>query len=263
MPQILQSKNLATKFRMLVEIAGNQPNIQQKLIAEKVGVTPQAISDYISQLLSDGFISSGGRSQYKVTQEGVNWMIEMTRELKEYASYVEKAITNVAICAAVADVSISRGQLVGLKMKDGVLLATDKASEGARGTAISDADVGEDVGVSNIEGIVELTKGHIMILKVPGIEKGGSKKVDFDILKTQRMEGLMIGAIGLEALSVLKKIAIEPDCFYGVEAAIVEAARSGLSSVVVCVDDQVPNFIQRLENEKLEYSLLDISSDNK
>ena len=117
MPKTLQSKNLATKFQILVEIAANQPNIQQKLIAEKIGVTPQAISDYIPQLLNDGFVSSNGRSQFTLTQEGVNWIIEMTRELKEYVSHVENAITNVTVCAAVADMAISRGQMVGLMMQ--------------------------------------------------------------------------------------------------------------------------------------------------
>lgn len=258
MTQVLHNKNLATRFQILIEIAANQPNIQQKLIAEKIGVTPQAISDYIAQLLNDGFISSSGRSRYTITQEGVNWIIEMTRELKEYISSIEKAITNVAVCAAIADMKITCGQIVGLRMQDGILLATETLSHGAKGIAISDAEAGEDVGISNIEGIVELTKGHVTILKVPGIGKGGSNSVDYNTLKAQLLKDSLAGAIGLEALSVFKKIDIEPHYFYGVEEAIVEAARSGLSTIVVCVEEQVPSFIQRLETEKLGYSLSDV-----
>ena len=34
MAQILKSKKAATKFQILVEIAANQPNIQQKKVAK-------------------------------------------------------------------------------------------------------------------------------------------------------------------------------------------------------------------------------------
>ncbi len=59
MVEILRNKNLTTKFQILVEIASKQPNIQQKDIAKKLKITPQAVSDYIKQLLKDGFPISG------------------------------------------------------------------------------------------------------------------------------------------------------------------------------------------------------------
>jgi predicted transcriptional regulator len=42
MPQVPWNKNLATKSQILVEVAANQPNIQQRAIANKLDVTPQA-----------------------------------------------------------------------------------------------------------------------------------------------------------------------------------------------------------------------------
>ena len=50
MVEILRNKNLATKFQILAEIANGSPNMQQRDIAAKLGVTPQAISDYMGQL---------------------------------------------------------------------------------------------------------------------------------------------------------------------------------------------------------------------
>lgn len=47
---ILQNKNSASRFQILVEIATHGPGISQKSIAAKLGFTPQAISDYIHQL---------------------------------------------------------------------------------------------------------------------------------------------------------------------------------------------------------------------
>jgi putative transcriptional regulator len=118
--EILQNKNSATRFQILVEIADSGPGIQQKSIAGKLGVTPQAISDYIRQLVNDGLVLSTGRSQYKVSAKGVNWMLKVLRELRSYGSLVEQAVTNITVCAAIAEDDIQPGQDVGLKMKDGL-----------------------------------------------------------------------------------------------------------------------------------------------
>lgn len=259
MARVLRNKNLATKFQILVEIAANQPNIQQKLIASNIGVTPQAISDYISQLIKDNLIASDGRSRYTVTKEGVDWILGLARELKDYSAFVEKAITNISVCTAIAETQLSRDQFVGLKMKNGLLFASDDIGNSARGIAVSDAAKGSDVGISNIEGIVNFQKGYITIIEIPDIAKGGSCGTNLKQLAKLLPSGSIIGAIGLESLSALRMIEIEPQYFYGVEAAIIEAARSGLSPIVVCVDDQIPALTQRLQVEKLDYRILDSS----
>jgi putative transcriptional regulator len=76
MVEILQNKNAATRFQILVEIAASGPNIQQKNIAARLGVTPQAISNYIQQLVEDDLIVSTGRSHYRVGTKGVNWILK-------------------------------------------------------------------------------------------------------------------------------------------------------------------------------------------
>ncbi|RLG22876.1 Crp/Fnr family transcriptional regulator, partial [Methanosarcinales archaeon] len=54
MVEVLHRKKDITKFQILVEIAAHQPNIKQKKIAEKIGVTPQAVSEYIKELIEEG-----------------------------------------------------------------------------------------------------------------------------------------------------------------------------------------------------------------
>src|SRR4030042_2338589 len=152
-PQLLRNKNLATRFQILIEIAANQPYIQQKDIANRIGVTSQAVSDYISKLEKDGWISSQGRSRYRVTNEGVNWVLKALRELQEYSTDAERAITNINTWAAVADIDLKKGQTVGLVMKQGLLFATTYASKGAHGTATHSARKGEDAGITGLEGI--------------------------------------------------------------------------------------------------------------
>ena len=133
MSQVLRSKNLATKFQILVEIAASQPDIQQKDIARRLDITPQAVSEYIKDLTKDGSLTSDGRSHYRVTREGVDWVLKMARELQDYCTSVGRAITNITVCTAVADSDLSCGQAVRLRMEGGLLLASEPVDGGARG----------------------------------------------------------------------------------------------------------------------------------
>ena len=112
MAQVLHNKNLATRFQIMVEIAANQPNIQQKDIATKIGVTSQAVSDYISKLEKDGWITSEGRSRYHITKEGINWMLKSLRQLQQYSNSAERVLTNITTWAAIAAVDLDKNQTV-------------------------------------------------------------------------------------------------------------------------------------------------------
>jgi putative transcriptional regulator len=263
MVEILQNKNSATRFQILVEIAASGPNIQQKSIAVKLGVTPQAISDYIHQLVKEELVVSTGRSHYKVGAKGVNWMLKVLRELRSYASLVEQAVTNITVCAAIAEGDIKRGQIVGLKMKNGLLFAIGQPDGGARGMAVSSVNQGEDVDISNIEGLVEMTRGKVTILQVPGIQKGGSRQVDREQLQAQVNNNKQLGAIGIEALVSLRRVAVEPRYLYGVTEAAIEAAKCALSFTIVCTDDAIPELIKRLQDEGLNYDLIDLRLKNR
>jgi len=257
MAHILQSKNLATRFQILVEIAANQPTIHQKSIASKLKVTPQAISEYMSQLEDDGWVISSGRSKYQVTQEGINWVLKMLRQMDAYADYVRDAITQVTICAAVADEDLAKGQPVALIMKDGLLTAIPYAGHGARGLATSDAKRGADIGISGIEGIVEFEKGRITILKIPDIQNGGSRMIASEQMQQALAKADLVGAIGIESVVALKRLGIESQYTYGVIEAAVEASRTGRSFLIICTPDSLPELVSRLENEKIEYRIID------
>jgi putative transcriptional regulator len=145
MTEILQDKAAATKFQILVEIAAGQPDIQQKDIAKRLNVTPQWVSEHILKLVEDGWVISEGRSKYRVTADGIDWLLKVMREMRNYFTMVERTARNLTVCAAVADCVLSEGQPVSLVMKDGLLLAGVFDGEGARGIAVSDAREGEDV----------------------------------------------------------------------------------------------------------------------
>ena len=83
MIEVLRNKNQTTRVQILAEIANSGPHIQQRDIAKKLGITPQAISDYIGQLVKDGLLTLDGHSKYRVTHEGVNWIIKVLKELEK------------------------------------------------------------------------------------------------------------------------------------------------------------------------------------
>lgn len=262
MIQVLRSKNVATRFQILVEIALSQPRINQRDIAQKLEVTPQAISDYIKELLREGLLASEGRARYRLTKEGVDWFVSMARQLRNYLTSVGQAINNISVCTAIAAGDLSEGQPVGLAMKDGLLFATALIGNGAGGVTVSPARKGQDVGVANVTGVIELEMGTVTVCKVPGIERGGSQNVDLVCLRTKVEGSRLVGAIGLEALVILRRIGVEPGYFYGVTEAVIEAAHCGQSSLVVAVDTETPGLLKRLEEEALDHEILDLRIDS-
>jgi putative transcriptional regulator len=255
---ILRSKKEITKFQILVEIAAHQPDVMQKEIADRIGITPQAVSEYVKDLVSQGLLYSDGRVRYRVTKNGVEWVLERAIELKKYARFVmEDIVSHVSVATAIARERFTRGQAVSLKMENGLLYAGTEGE--VTGTTISDAEEGEDVGVTDLKGMIGFPPVNITICKVPRVEKGGSRSVDYEMLKKQSKEKPYIAAIGVEALVSLRKISVQPNILFGAKESVVEAAFHGLSSLVVSVDEEVPSLLNRLEAEGLNYEVVDLS----
>jgi len=259
MAQILKSKNLATKFQIMVEIAAHQPTIQQKDIAPRLGITSQAVSEYVKELIKDGWLSSEGRSQYKVTREGVDWILQMSRQLHSYAWFVSKVVADISTTPAIADSDLSAGQAASLYMKDGLLFASDVIrGKGAKGIAVTEAKKGQDVGIRNVEGVIKLEPAKLTMGKVPNVQDGGSRSTDLVRLKREVKEARLVGAMGTEALVSLMQIGVKPDYVHGVREAAIEAAYCGLPFLIVCSEDKVSILVQRLEEENLNYQIVDL-----
>jgi putative transcriptional regulator len=260
MIKILQTKSGVTKFQVLIEIAAHQPDVKQKEIATKIGITPQAVSEYIKDLVTDGLIITEGRVRYRITKEGVEWVLENAIEMKKYALFVmEDIISHVSTWTAITTEEVKEGQQVYLKMEKGLLYVSRAENTGASGNVISDASVGEDVGVTSLQGLIDMENATITICKVPRVGRGGSRKVELERLKMLANSKPYIAAIGVEALIALRKVGIIPNVMFGTNESVIEAAYHGLSSLVVSVDEQVSLLLSRLETENLEYELVDLT----
>lgn len=255
---ILRSKKEITKFQILVEIAGHQPDVMQKEIAQRIGITPQAVSEYIKDLVSEGYLFSDGRMRYRITKNGVEWVLERAIELKKYARFVmEDIVSHVSVATAIARGRFKKGEAVSLMMENGLLYAGTDGD--VTGITTSDSELGEDVGVTDLKGMISFPQVNITICKVPRVEKGGSRSVDLKMLKSRSIDKPYIAAIGVEALISLRKISVQPNILFGAKESVVEAAFHGLSSLVVSVDEEVPSLLNRLEAEGLNYEVVDLS----
>lgn len=257
MIRFLQNKGIATKLQILIEVAAGQPSVQQKDIAKKLEITPQWVSEYMLEFVEEGMVVSEGKSKYRVTAEGVDWILKLLREMGDYFDMAEKVIRDITVCAAIAGNDLASGQQVGLTMKDGVLLASHYAEGGAKGIALTDAKTGQDIGISNIEGIVEFKQGKVTILKIPGIHKGGSRNVDLNILRTKIGDNKVVGAIGAEAVTTLKQVGIVPRYIFGVNKVAVEISQCGLAMVITCVDNEIPPLTKVLDEKNINYQIVE------
>ncbi|RXE57077.1 Crp/Fnr family transcriptional regulator [Methanoculleus taiwanensis] len=255
---ILRSKREATRFQILVEIAEHQPAVRQQEIAEKLGVTPQAVSEYIRELVDEGFVAAHGRGRYEVTKSGVEWVLRNAEALEAYARHVTKdIIQQVAVWTALARDEIRKGDRIGVYMQDGWLYATLQEKT-AMGEATMDARPGEDVGVSHLEGIIEHREGLIHVCKIPRVERGGSRKVSSTLLRSAIDRAEMVAAVGLESYVALKKAGCEPDMFFGSREGVVEAAFHGRECAILIVDEEFTDFLKRLETAGLAYTIHDL-----
>jgi putative transcriptional regulator len=255
---ILRSKREVSRLQILVEIAEHQPAVRQQEIAEKLGVTPQAISEYIRELVDEGMVSASGRGNYEVTKTGIEWVLTNAESLEVYARHIRRdIIQQVFVWTAIAAEDLSEGEEVGVFMKNGFLYAAKKP-QSATGTVTADAKKDEDVGVARLNGIIEHKEGTVRVCKVPRVQHGGSRRViQKKLLEAVNGAG-MVAAVGLEAYIALKAAGKKPDLFFGAREGVIEAAFHGIDCAIIIVDEEFTDFLKRLESVGLSYVIHDL-----
>lgn len=256
---VLQSKRNATRYQILVQVAEHQPAVSQQEIADAIGITAQAVSDYLRDLIEQGYVEKHGRGRYEITKEGVDWLISQTDELRGFVQHVaEEVIGQVDIETAIARTAISEGDTVTLTMQDGVLRAVSEGVGNATAVAVTSAEPGQDVGVTNFEGVLEYDLGTVTIVAVPTVQNGGSTAVDPDEITPIEDDHDLVAVAGTEALATARCLEIEPDIRYGSHNAVEEAATKGQSVLLVATTDELSSHTDRLREENIGYEVLDV-----
>ncbi|MFC4449253.1 winged helix-turn-helix transcriptional regulator [Halorussus aquaticus] len=260
MADVLENKRTATRFRILAEIAERQPAVSQGEIAEAVGVTSQAVSEYIRALVEDGLVEKEGRSRYTVTKEGVDWLLQEATDVRRYADHVtDDVLGNVQEDAAIATGDVSEGDSVTLSLRDGLLHATPGEEGPATGVATTDAEAGGDVGVTGFEGIIDFDPGTVTIFQVPPVRSGGSSVTDAETLTDACESADLVVATGVEAVVALRRADADPATTFAAGEVAAEAAGRGLDAVVVSTADHVGRVTDALRDANVAYEVTELA----
>lgn len=256
MVDVLDNKRSATKFRVLVEIADRQPAVNQGEIAEAVGVTSQAVSEYIRELVDVGFVEKEARSRYRVTKEGVDWLFQQASDVRRFADHVtEDVLGSMQEDAAFATAAVESGDTVSLSVVDGLLHAEPGDEGPATGVATTDAEAGAVVGVTGFAGIIDLEPGDVTVFQVSPIR---SKHPEGSDALADAADGAdLVAAAGVEAVAAIRASGHEADVTFAAGEVAADAANRGLDVAVVATTDLAGRVTDALRDAGLSYEVDD------
>ncbi len=255
---LLRNKGELTKFQILAEVLRNQPHVKQKDISDALGVTVQAVSKHFKKLVKEGFLETGvKRANYKLTLKANKKLEEYLASLERYVHTVKRELKVERVWPAIASKKVKAGEHVCLVMREGVLYAVpqhERASM-ASGIAVTDAEQGEDVGLINLKGEVELEQGKILIVRLPSINEGGSKAVDIAKVRKlyEEFKPHRVGVMGTVGRAVLNRLEVKADIEFGISRASALAALRGLKVFVLGVGRMVNRIVDEIETTNFKY----------
>lgn len=264
--RLLRDVREATELLLLLEVTTHR-HTRMKSLADKLGLSVQAVSGYVREMTEAGLVSRQ-EGVYTATVRGVDRLHEGFKELRDFVdrSYAEMSILERTPALAGADVR--EGDRVGLIMEDGVLVAYPGREAASRGRALHGAREGEDVAIVDLEGIVDLEPGTIVLLRLPGVAQGGTHRVDLEAAREAVRKAAVdrIGAADLVARVLARKLDLPVDFRLAAAPAALEAAQRGLDVLLLVSEDAVPDVVAAVEaanegrEEKVRYEVRDLGS---
>ncbi|MEM0302855.1 MAG: winged helix-turn-helix transcriptional regulator [Archaeoglobaceae archaeon] len=249
---ILINKKDVTRLLILSELLLN-PECNQRDIAKKLNLTPQAISEHFKELVAENLVRVVHRGYYELTEKGEEWLSKNLLDLHVFSEELLKKVYSKSI-VTIAVGSVKEGETVKYWFEDGFIFA--KKDPNGNGVALTSAEDGEDLLIKPT-GIFEAPqKGEIIIVKVPSVGEGGSRKIQLEsfkeLVRSKRKD--IVVAMGIEALIACRKIGIEP-IFFGAKDVCIEASHHGCGVIAVCAEDRINDLLRSLIEEGLKFEI--------
>ncbi len=249
---ILINRKDVTRLLILSELLLN-PECNQRDIAKKLDLTPQAISEHFKELVAENLIKVIHRGYYELTEKGEEWLSKNLLDLHVFSEELLKKVYSKSL-VTIARGSVNEGDVVKYWFEDGFIFAK-KETEG-NGIALTSAEDGEDLLIKPTGVFEAPQKGEIVVVKIPAVGEGGSRKVNlekFRELVRSRSRSIVV-AMGVEALIACRKINIEP-IFFGAKEVCIEAAHHGCGVIAACSEDRINDLLRSLIEERLKFEI--------
>jgi putative transcriptional regulator len=203
--QRLRDLKRNTELLILVHIL-ESPSPRMKDIADQLGITVQAVSQYVAAMRKEGLLREYS-GKLRPTRSGMQLLQEHFGKLKEEVDAVLRRIRVIDRCVAIAGKRVEKGAKVGLIMEDGMLMAFPGQKSSSTGRALEAAEEGDDVLVSELEGIVDLELGKLLVIEAPSEVDGGSKSANVERVTNKVDEfspGLLVAGDPVGAALLMK-----------------------------------------------------------
>ncbi len=252
---VLLSRKDTIRLLILAELTLNR-ECNQRDIAKKLNLTPQAISEHFKELVSEGYVKVIQKGYYEVTRKGEEWLTKNLLDLHIFSEDLLKKIYSKSI-VAIACGDINEGDRVFYWFSDGFVFAKRKSD--GNGVAITSAADGEEVLIKPTGTFEPPAKGEIVVVKIPNVSEGGSRRVDLEKFKklVKSKPRSIVVAIGVEALVTCRKIGIEP-IFFGAKEVCIEASHHGGNVIVACTESMMNDLLRSLIEEDLKFEIVEV-----
>lgn len=241
----------ATIVSMLVQT----PGISRSAIARDLGLTVQAVSVQVQELMEAGAVVD--EDGLRPTPQGIDALQHDADALRAAAGALGQPLATMDVISAVAARDVTTGATVGLWMRDGDLVADPDDVGPSRGVAQAAAAAGHEVLVQAPQGITEHRPGRVQVVVVPEPRDGGIAAA----AKLPRWDGL-VAALGTGAGILARQLGRLDIPFAGAEGAL-DAARRGLDVRLLVSADRLPQAMQVLERAGVPVRIVEARKEGK
>ncbi|MFO1532717.1 MAG: winged helix-turn-helix transcriptional regulator [Thermoplasmatota archaeon] len=249
----LRDRTQTTRLLILALLQA-EPGATLSGVAERLGVTVQAVSAHARALAAQGMVAAQ-EGAYRPTPRGLQALHEGVRQLRDAMAALAAPLDVIQVASAVAAAPVRAGQEVGLWMADGDLEARPNGIQAAasRGVARNAAAAGQEVIVSDLKGMVKLEPGPLRVVSMPAPAEGGVARVDVRALARELATGAWakVGAHGTGARILargLAKAGMRPADFeFAADRAAFNAAERGLATLLLVSRDRLAEVMQAFE----------------